>query len=515
MKKLSFSLILVCIISIHVYGQFWEPIPTTLSGYWDVQSNGVAPQYLIRATPSDSFHIIYLSTVSNDYKSDLRIGYATSSSGYSWNGSYIINPPLEGNPSIEFWHGKPIIAFNRLIGDTASSTLYIPSDTEIQLPRFYDYYEPINPRIAVAANSDLVIVCSRRIPSAVYKITLDEHFAGSWSQPLNYLHFGDEYLVVTNDSGRVAIVWSNADSVGFFESYDNGETFNSSNLIFASQIIKGDFITPKRGLDAVYVGNALFIVWTAVGSTPQSACILSWNPVGGIQTVVDSSRLSETLASSMNPLDDHIIIDRPTIGRYEGTSSVGCAFVVFKAGEIDSAGWNYGDIYISPEGYFYGWGYSWNITNSPTIDDRYPEIVPTNTPASGLFLVSYQSDTIPGLNMIRGLNSKAIQNAQRAGVIDLTVDETSKLPRDPALFQNYPNPFNPRTTLRYTILHPGNVRIIVYDLLGRELAELVNREQSPGTREIHWDAAGLPSGMYFYRIITPEFTQTKKMLLLR
>ncbi|MBI4810602.1 MAG: T9SS type A sorting domain-containing protein [Ignavibacteriales bacterium] len=65
------------------------------------------------------------------------------------------------------------------------------------------------------------------------------------------------------------------------------------------------------------------------------------------------------------------------------------------------------------------------------------------------------------------------------------------------------------------ITNQTRVRLVVYDILGREVAVLVDRYQSPGTREIHWDAAGLPSGMYFYRIITLEFTQTKKMLLLR
>jgi hypothetical protein len=514
MQKILFPLIFL-LSTFKTNAQIFEQHPTTLSGYFDFQSSGAAPSFLIHPTPYDSFRAIYLSTVSNDYKSDLQIGYTTSSDGYSWNGSYIIHPPIAGNQALDIWQGKPVIAFDRLIGDTAISTIFIYPDTEIQLPRFYAYYEPINPRMAATANGNLVIVCSRRVPSAVYKLTFNTQLNGSWSQPLPFLHFGDEYLVVGNDSGRVAIVWSNSDSVGFFESYDNGETFNSSNIVFASQIIKGDLIKPRKGLDAVYVGNALYIVWSAIGSTPRSARILSWNPIGGMLTVVDSSRLSETLASSMNPLDDHTVIDRPTIGRYEGAASVGCAFVVFKKGEIDSAGWNYGDIYINPGGYFNGWGYSWNITNTPTIDDRYPEITPTNTPAWGLFLVAYQSDTIPGSNLLRGLQSKVIQNAQWAGVIDLSVDETSKLPANPVLYQNYPNPFNPRTILRYTITRPSHVRIIVYDLLGRELAELVTWEQSPGTREIHWDAAGLASGMYFYRIITPESTQIKKMLLLR
>ena len=87
------------------------------------------------------------------------------------------------------------------------------------------------------------------------------------------------------------------------------------------------------------------------------------------------------------------------------------------------------------------------------------------------------------------------------------------------LYQNYPNPFNPSTTIQYVVpgsgSSPVNVRLKVYDILGNEVAEPVNCEQSPGVYRIEFNARNLASGVYFYRMISGKYTSTKKMLLLK
>ncbi len=83
------------------------------------------------------------------------------------------------------------------------------------------------------------------------------------------------------------------------------------------------------------------------------------------------------------------------------------------------------------------------------------------------------------------------------------------------LQQNYPNPFNPSTNISYQIQKAGIVSIKVYDILGRELKTLINKYQQSGNYEIQFNAAGLPSGVYFYQLRTNDFTSTKKMILLR
>ena len=83
------------------------------------------------------------------------------------------------------------------------------------------------------------------------------------------------------------------------------------------------------------------------------------------------------------------------------------------------------------------------------------------------------------------------------------------------LYQNYPNPFNPTTIIKFRISDFKFVNLKVYDILGNEISTLVNEEKSPGSYKISFDGSDLPSGVYFYQLITSDFVQTKKMILLK
>jgi pectate lyase len=96
--------------------------------------------------------------------------------------------------------------------------------------------------------------------------------------------------------------------------------------------------------------------------------------------------------------------------------------------------------------------------------------------------------------------------------------EESSAPQHPvkfALDQNYPNPFNPITIIRFSVGTYGHTSLRVYDLLGREMATLVNEVKSPGSYTLEWNAVNMPSGVYFYRIDAGGFTQVKKMILIK
>jgi photosystem II stability/assembly factor-like uncharacterized protein len=84
-----------------------------------------------------------------------------------------------------------------------------------------------------------------------------------------------------------------------------------------------------------------------------------------------------------------------------------------------------------------------------------------------------------------------------------------------ALDQNYPNPFNPSTTINYSLPSNEYVTLKVYNLLGEEVAILVNEEKPQGTYELKWNAPNLPSGIYFYKLQAGNFVETKKMILLK
>jgi hypothetical protein len=102
-------------------------------------------------------------------------------------------------------------------------------------------------------------------------------------------------------------------------------------------------------------------------------------------------------------------------------------------------------------------------------------------------------------------------------------NEQADIPNTLYLYQNFPNPFNPITSIQYTVSSRQIVIIKVYDVLGKEIAALVNEEKPAGRYEIEFDATGLPSGVYFYQLKAPNpsissgqgFVETKKMILLK
>ncbi len=101
-------------------------------------------------------------------------------------------------------------------------------------------------------------------------------------------------------------------------------------------------------------------------------------------------------------------------------------------------------------------------------------------------------------------------------------DNEAMNPTEYILYQNYPNPFNPTTKIKFSIPNDPstegrnlNVKLKVYDVLGNEVAVLVDKEKSAGVYEVNFDASGLTSGVYFYKLTSGSFTESKKMMLLK
>jgi len=93
---------------------------------------------------------------------------------------------------------------------------------------------------------------------------------------------------------------------------------------------------------------------------------------------------------------------------------------------------------------------------------------------------------------------------------------SSQIQKQFSLNQNYPNPFNPTTKIRFSLpMAIQNVRLIIYDILGREVATLVNQTLQPGTYEVDWNETNYSSGVYFYKLTAGNFTDVKKMILMK
>jgi hypothetical protein len=100
-------------------------------------------------------------------------------------------------------------------------------------------------------------------------------------------------------------------------------------------------------------------------------------------------------------------------------------------------------------------------------------------------------------------------------ITSVNEERTQTVPTNFELSQNYPNPFNPTTTIRFSLPQSGNVKLVVFNLLGQVVANLVNGYKEAGTYNINWNASKLSSGIYIYRIESNSFSVTKKMTLLK
>jgi hypothetical protein len=168
-----------------------------------------------------------------------------------------------------------------------------------------------------------------------------------------------------------------------------------------------------------------------------------------------------------------------------------------------------------------GWESSLCITvcYPPEVDTA---LAPSINPGDTLpFSVHVYSAANPGTATIRVV-ARNTHNASDQRVLTfhatsppVGVVEGSENPIAFALYQNYPNPFNSTTTIEFTLPSAAHVELIVYNALGQKVKTLVNQVQGAGYQCATFDAGNLASGMYIYRLQTGEFSQTRRLLLLR
>ena len=135
--------------------------------------------------------------------------------------------------------------------------------------------------------------------------------------------------------------------------------------------------------------------------------------------------------------------------------------------------------------------------------------------------LEYYADTLncsyaAGINLATaGTDGKIIGDTRWSFKGVTGVEGSMQVPGKFALQQNYPNPFNPSTRITFSVARVANVKLEVYDLLGRKVATLVNETKLPGDYTVDFDGSGLVSGVYFYRLSSPDLVSSKKMMLVK
>ncbi len=134
-------------------------------------------------------------------------------------------------------------------------------------------------------------------------------------------------------------------------------------------------------------------------------------------------------------------------------------------------------------------------------------------------LITRGTSNLNSVTKLKQLADVAIQLCNNGFVIGVE-PISSEVPQQFELYQNYPNPFNPTTKIKFSIppvgqRHAFDLLLVIYDILGREVVTLVNEELKPGTYEVEWNASNYPSGVYFYKLTTDSYSETKKMVLIK
>ncbi len=515
---------------------------TGLSGFYDWQSNGGAVQHIQVNPANGNIHVTYMvSDDSTQLGASRRSAYAFSSDGgVTWNNFSNVRVPARssGYPVLTLLKGAnaglPAIANHSTITGT-QSTVFIDSPegtgafSELNAPPIVNVsgtLQPIWPNIAGAADGSITLTAALNVAATPYYSlrtrTTDFSTWSPWQQTPDSNGTGGRYPTYANDNGYVGTLLysSNTAGVWWHASTDNGVTWSSpSQNVYppsppGRESVQGN-CRIWVGVDFIWDGNTPLMVLNeqtlGTGRNNQGR-IVFWSQATGYVDVADSSNTPGYNYPVNRAQSNHLTMGWSSIGKSGTTLAI--VFQALKA-ETSAVGFNYGDLYFCKST---NNGATWtapvNFTQTPNLDERYPSISRYNP--NGFIYLTWQEDTQPGSAAFtdNAPLSRARQVFHKLSVTT-SVSETGTPGNSFALKQNYPNPFNPDTKIGYTIAQAGPVSIKVYNTLGEEMTTLLDEELMPGQYEVSFNATGLPSGVYFYKLTAGSFTESKKMVLMK
>jgi hypothetical protein len=413
------------------------------------------------------------------------------------------------------------------------------------------------------------------------KVTHKTFDSSAWEDPIlldtlddpsAWIAGPDIPMIAGADNGHMGIVTADfGTNVYYWESTDSGITWgdriNITGFPTVPHYVPPDTLSqeyrPLQNAAIAFSPDGIpHVVWTAYQArgnssdslyTPGSGSLWQyrtrlehWDPINGITTVyrhpvgLSDYAMGTTFAYN---------VGHPTIGFSQWEDIIFVAYEGFVDSDQDlSNGCYFGDIYVSlsNDGGL-GWEERVNITSSPGSDDLYPSITRINP--EGLlpeldgfsvgspngyndFVMVYQNDDRAG-TWVHGEEPSANWDMILVAPVDFGgikgiggdgSENISGIPKAYNLSQNYPNPFNPSTTIKYRVPETdgegANVCIEVFDIRGRKVRTLIDKNVGSGQYSIQWNGRGdqgeaVSSGIYLYRLKTGDFQQTRRMLMLK
>lgn len=304
------------------------------------------------------------------------------------------------------------------------------------------------------------------------------------------------------------------------ESTDNGSSFSSPSQIWFPNSISSDSMIAYGCIDIKYQGTIPKVVFCTIKESNTGfdrSKIMFWSPSvnGGNAIVIDSS-------GRLNGSNSFIGVSRAVLGVSQDQQLLYLAWSKARF-DTSSQGYNYYDIYFH---YSTNNGSSWPLSQRARITNNsgplhhcdFPSLPDMSHNSGSAYFVHmiYEDDTIPGNAFDSSLAKMMHARITISGVIGIQ-NSNNNIPERFHLYQNYPNPCNPSTKIKFDIpnLSSSNTTITIYNILGKKFEALINEILKPGTYEIDWDASEYPSGIYYYRLTAGNYTETKKMVLLK
>jgi hypothetical protein len=513
---------------------------TGITGFFDYQCNAGSVQF-IRVDPSNAagnlIHVIMMESAdSTDPTGPTRgtyYGYSTNG-GTSWDLFNSLRVPTRrsGYPSLDLLQGSiqgTIIANHNDAGAGVSTFVYIDSPpgggafAEIGGPPALGGDEPIWPDVAGASDGSVVVNSSRQTANTDWRSrTTDFVSWAPWTEITPSASAGIPTKAST--TGRVGCLLNSSfvadNGIYIIESTNSGATWptTASLLVPQNRIAGPDTFSYTLGSDLVYNGDNVYVVCAELNANTtvptDSAQITFWSQATGFVVAASKRNTPGVAVFEHLPTLNTITMDMPSIG-LSGDAIV-IAYHAMMENDFSANGYNCSDIFmvVSTNG-----GSTWstprNLSSSPGLDDRFASVAPWNP--AGIVNLVWQEDSEAGGQVI-GDPGATIQRTRQVFLRTATitgVDESVTKPISFALGQNYPNPFNPATKIDYNVAKSGLVTIKVFDVLGKEIATLLNEEVQPGSHQVAFDGQKLASGIYVYRMSTNGFTQSKKMMLVK
>ncbi len=514
---------------------------TTLSGFYDYQSNGGSIQH-IRVNPANgNIHTTFMladDSTSGGLNNARRTGYAFSSNGgTTWTNFSNVRVPSRrsGFPSIDLLKGpnagSPAIANHSTIGGT-QSTIFVDSPegtgafSEITSPPMIETGadDPIWPYVAGTADGSVVMSASRSVAATVHHTRTTDFSAWSpWTQVVGPTQSGGRYPAQANGTGRVGIVANNNNPLSvttggnwWTESTNNGQTWSTPTNLYGFRVSGPDTFLAYVHTDFVYDGNNPLFVFSETHNTLDIDQISFWSQATGFKVAV----VSDTTKYKFDPVNQRFHALRlgwPSIGMSGSTIVV--AFQAFQA-DRDSRAYHYSELwYVASSNGGATWGGPQRITNTPNVDERYPSVSKWN--AAGQFNMVWAQKSKSGLYAFPG-GADTVRSSQvflRVSPIVFTTTGVGEGEEGVAnsfkLSQNYPNPFNPATKIDYTVAQGGPVSLKVFNTLGQEVATVVNEHLNAGEYQATFDGTQLSSGVYIYKMTAGSYSESKKMVLMK